>query len=132
MRVSELMSVDLYTAQRKDLVRMVERLMKWRDLSYMPVEDKKGNLIGLIKAETLMDRLILEHQKEYPRELRVEDVMIKKPITISPRAKLKEAIKKMKKHGVECFPVVKETELMGIITQADLVKIMNRIQKESE
>ncbi|MFT4567355.1 MAG: CBS domain-containing protein/gamma-glutamyl:cysteine ligase YbdK (ATP-grasp superfamily) [Saprospiraceae bacterium] len=131
VRVSELMSVDLFTAQRKDLVRMVERLMKWRDISHMPVEDKEGNLIGLINAETLMDRLILEHQKEYPRELRVEDVMIKKPVTISPRAKVKKVIKKMKKSGVKCLPVVKGTELLGIITQADILKVLNRMKKEA-
>lgn len=126
VRVSELMTVDLLTTQKKDLARMVERLMKWRNLSHVAVEDKNGNLVGLLSAETLMAKLIKEHQKHNPRELRVKDVMDARPITISPRTKVKKAIDTMNKYGVECLPVVNGQELLGIITQSDLVKVMQR------
>ncbi len=129
MRVSELMSVDLFTAHRTDLVILVARLMKWRNVSHMPVEDIDGNLVGLLSARMLMDRLIEENEKKNPKELLVKDAMLKNPRIISPEETVGTAIGVMKTHDLGCLPVVKGSELVGILTSSDIIKATSRMVK---
>jgi len=50
----------------------------------------------------------------------VGDIMVKKPMTISPDMPIEEAIWLGKKHGIGAFPVVENGELVGIITESDI------------
>jgi acetoin utilization protein AcuB len=53
--------------------------------------------------------------------MRVEDLMIAEPITISPKASIQEALEKMKVNAIRHLPVVGETgRLRGFLTLADL------------
>lgn len=56
LKVSEFMLTDLFTVQKDDIVELVADLMDWNTIRYTPVEDSKGNLVGLVTA-----RLILRH-----------------------------------------------------------------------
>lgn len=47
LKVEEFMETDLFTVQRDDLIELVAEMMDWRKIRYMPVEDKKGNLVIL-------------------------------------------------------------------------------------
>lgn len=127
LRVSELMQTEIFSAQRKDLVELVAKLMSWKDINFMPVEDKKGHLVGLISVGILLDRLTLERQKKKPKDLLVKDVMIKNPVTVSPTATLAEVEKKMRDLEVTCMPVVKQKELVGIVTKQDIIRVKDRL-----
>ena len=127
LRVSELMQTEIFSAQRKDLVELVAKLMSWKDINFMPVEDKKGHLVGLISVGILLDRLILERQKKKPKNLLVKDVMIKNPVTVSPTDTLAEVEKKMRALEVTCMPVVKQKELVGIVTKQDIMRVKDRL-----
>ncbi len=127
LRVSELMQTDIFSAKRKDLVALVAKLMTWKDINYMPVEDKKGHLVGLISDEILRARLSLERQKKKPKDLLVRDVMIEDPVTIGPSATLAEVEHLMKSVEVTCLPVIKEKELVGIVTNHDILRIKDRL-----
>jgi acetoin utilization protein AcuB len=53
--------------------------------------------------------------------MRVQDLMIAEPITISPDASIQEALEKMKVNAIRHLPVVGETgHLRGFLTLADL------------
>jgi len=130
LRVSELMQIDLFTAQKGDLVALVAKLMTWKDIDYMPVENKKGDLVGLLSAKELLNRLMSERKKPKPRDLLVKDVMIKDPLTVTPTATLKEATQLMKDQGIGCLPVVKDRELLGIITRHNIISVTDRLLKK--
>ena len=121
------MQTDIFTARRKDLVELVAKLMSWKDINYMPVENKKGHLVGLISVEILRDRLHLERQKKRPEDLLVKDVMIKDPVTIEPSATLAELEELIQHLKVTCLPVIKDKELVGIVTQHEIKHIKNRL-----
>ena len=127
LRVSELMQTDIFSARRKDLVELVAKLMSWKDISYMPVEDKKGHLVGLISDGILLNRLTLERKKKKPKDLIVKDVMIKDPVTVAPTATLVEVERMMMELEVTCLPVVKEKELVGIVTKQDIIRVKDRL-----
>jgi CBS domain-containing protein len=49
--------------------------------------------------------------------------MIKEPITVSQDANILEAMKLMREHKIGCLPVVNGTELVGLISETEFLKI---------
>ena len=58
--------------------------------------------------------------------------MIKNPLTISPDATIIEAMSKMRDNKIGCLPVVKNGELIGIITEMDFLRISGRLIERLE
>jgi len=54
--------------------------------------------------------------------LKVEDVMIKKVITVDAEATVKEAVEIMNEHEIGCLIVMKWKKPVGIITERDMLK----------
>ncbi len=127
LTVEDIMRTEMLTVQKSDLAELCAQLMEWRQLNYMAVEDKRGRLVGMVTAKKLMNELILERQKQKPKDLLIKDVMEEEPITITPSANISEAISLMNEHMVNCLPVVQNKELVGMITESNFLKITDRI-----
>lgn len=125
--VEEFMRTELFTVQKTDILDLVADIMDWQKIRYMPVENDKGELEGLITA-----RLVLRHFSRR-RSLNgqsanlVEDVMIKNPLTVTPSTSILEAIRLMNEHQIGALPVVRGKELMGIITEKNFVIMSKRL-----
>jgi CBS domain-containing protein len=65
-----------------------------------------------------------KHEARYRREILVEDVMNKHVLTIPHSASIREAARAMKRNGVGCVLVKRNSELLGIVTERDIVKIL--------
>ncbi len=131
MRVEQFMETDLFTVRPDDIVELTAEMMDWRKIRYMPVEDEEGKLCGLITS-----RLLLRH---FSRKTGIEnevttvkDVMIKTPMTAAPNTTIIEAMHTMRDNKVGCLPVVKEGELIGIITEMDFLRISGRLMERME
>lgn len=121
IKVSEFMIRDLFTVRKHDLLQFVGEMMQWKNLRYTLVEDKNGNLIGLIT-----DKMILRHVLKNPETSlsgTVEDIMVKDVRTISPEADINTAMDEMRKYNVGCLPVVQDQELVGLITVMEFLQI---------
>ena len=132
LKVEEFMSNDLFTVQRDDLVELVAEIMNWRRIRYMPVENNKGELVGLVTA-----RILLRHFARCSKEAKtgsttVKEIMVDKPITVGPDTTIKAAMKIMQEHKIGCLPVVKGKELIGIITEMDFLRITSRVMERME
>jgi CBS domain-containing protein/gamma-glutamyl:cysteine ligase YbdK (ATP-grasp superfamily) len=133
LRVEEFMVTDLFTVHPEDIVDLVADLMDWRRISYMPVEDHKGRLIGLVTSRQLLRHYARRakfgggENDSTTQPIMVKDVMIKDPMTISPQATLVEAMRLMRERQVGCLPVVQDGELVGIITEMDYIRISARL-----
>jgi len=121
LKVSDFMLTDLLTVQKDDIVDLVADLMDWNTIRYTPVEDNKGNLVGLVTA-----RLILRHyikNKNSKKTALVSDIMIQNPITIDQEANIPKAMQLMKENKIGCLPVVNGTELVGLISETEFLRI---------
>ncbi|MEL6987477.1 MAG: CBS domain-containing protein, partial [Bacteroidota bacterium] len=125
--VSEFMSTDLVTVQKDDLVELVADLMDWSNIRYIPVENAKGKFVGLLSASIMLKEILGNNLKGKEEDISVYQVMVKDPFTISPDTDILSAMHLMKEHGVGCLPVVKDEELIGIITEANFLAIANRL-----
>ncbi|MAT52912.1 MAG: CBS domain-containing protein [Saprospirales bacterium] len=132
LRVEEFMTTDLFTVQESDIIDLVTEIMDWRKLRYLPVEDKKGHLLGLVTSRLLLRHYMSQKKSlngKEDQETTVKDIMIKDPITVGPKTTILEAMKLMRNHRIGCLPVVQgeEKELIGIITEMDFLRVTARL-----
>ncbi len=127
MLVEEFMFTDLFTVRKDDIVDLVADIMDWKSIRYTPVENKDGELVGMITSKLILNHYINNKQNNGKTSSQVKDVMDKNPPTIEAKDSIKKAMKKMKEFGVGCLPVVKDKELVGMITENDFIRISNRL-----
>ena len=122
--VEEIMTTDLFTVRRDDILPLVAEMMDWNKIRYMPVENEQGELEGLITSRILLryfSRKNLENDRRKP--LTVGSVMITSPITVTPEESVTEVLDLMMNRQIGCVPVVKGRKLVGVVTQSDFVSI---------
>ncbi|MBI1228267.1 MAG: CBS domain-containing protein [Bacteroidetes bacterium] len=135
LRVEEFMTTDLITVQKDILIDFVAEMMNWRKIRYMPVEDAKGRLVGLVTSRHLL-RHYSQNNKlsgKTPTSM-VEDIMLTKPLTVTPKTTIMAALEIMRENKVGCLPVIheKDNELVGIITEMDFLRVSSRLMERLE
>jgi CBS domain-containing protein len=56
--------------------------------------------------------------------------MQKDPQTVTPETRTLEAIELMRRHRIGCLPVVSNGHLVGIVTEADFMKIAGQLLEQ--
>jgi len=131
LKVSEFMNTDLFTVQKDDIIELVSEMMTWRKISYAPVEDGKGNILGLVTSRRILQHLVDKRIKDESKSSTVQDIMIRKEdlIVANQDMILDEAIELMNKNSIGSLPVVKGDELIGIVTETDFLKLFSKFVK---
>ncbi len=128
--VEEFMTTDIFTVNKDDIPEFSADMMSWKSVRYMPIENKEGELIGLITMKDLLKYFVNLHKDPTQSDdSLMEDLMIKNPLTISPEATIVEAMEMMQKTDTGCLPVVTNKKLVGIITEGNFIKISASLLK---
>lgn len=117
--VDEIMSTDLLTVEMSDSLELVAKIMYWRNINHVPVEDNKGTLKGIITSHDIIE---LHKQNPSFKNISVKRAMQEKVITIPSGSTIASAIQLMDKHDISCLPVTDKEIVIGIITRNDLAK----------
>ncbi len=128
--VGEFMTTDIFTVQENDIIELTADMMDWKKVRYLPVEDDKGKIVGLITSRLLLRYFI--KKQNLVEGMSVKDIMIKEPLTIEQNAGILEAMQIMRDKKIGCLPVVKQGELIGIITEMDFLRIATRLIERVE
>lgn len=127
--VSNIMSTDLVTVTENDIAELILKVMEWREINHLPVEDTRGKLKGIITKNRLVRYL---KDPDSDGQLTAADVMDTDPVTIGPNDDIKYAMLLMIDKGISCLPVVQNDVLIGIITDKDTQDIWNKMKKRSD
>lgn len=127
-RVRDIMPRKMVTISETDTLSTVEDIMTLGHVRHMPVV-RAGRLVGVVSERDLL-RASLSNLSEFGNEERraflqvveIARVMSSPAITISPEATVKEAALVMAERKIGCLPVVDEDELIGIITETDVLR----------
>ncbi len=117
--VADLMSTDLFTVSPDDPVTLAAETMSWRHIRHLPVEDAAGKFVGMVSS-----REILKVVAEHGAPMLVRDVMDTKPATVAPEVSTVEAVRLMLDEKLDCLPVVKDGELVGIVSTQDMLVVL--------
>ncbi|HSE83302.1 MAG TPA: CBS domain-containing protein, partial [Thermodesulfobacteriota bacterium] len=135
--IEQIMSTDLFTVHEYDPIDLAVNIMNWKHINHVPVENEQGELVGLVTSETLLRHYMNSANPEETAGLEkdtkpsaVKDIMIKKPVTVSPETSTVDAVSIMHKNNVGCLPVVKNKKLVGIVTKRDFMNISAHLIQE--
>ena len=130
MRVRDFMTSNLITVDVQTPILDALEIMKHNKVKRLPVT-KSGKFVGLVSRNMIRDASPSEanslsvHELNYILfKMTVGYLMVKKPITVSPDLPVEEAIWLGTKHGVGALPVLEKGELVGIITESDISRIV--------
>ncbi len=128
MLVKDFMKRDPITVKKDDSFRYALKLIRKEGIRHLPVVDGK-RVVGIVTDRDLRQAApspatTLEvHELHYLLErLKIEAIMTKKVITVAPDTSLLDAAKLLFAHKVGCLPVVEKEELVGIITEGDMLR----------
>ncbi|RLF04405.1 MAG: hypothetical protein DRJ60_07150, partial [Thermoprotei archaeon] len=126
--VSEVMSSDIVTISSKSTLEKALRTMVSNGFRRLPIIDD-GELKGIVVAMDIIRFLGSGKVFEYVKSddirdilsVKVKEVMTKDVVTISPDRDIGEAASLMRKANRGSLLVVQDNELVGIITERDLL-----------
>jgi CBS domain-containing protein len=147
LKVRELMTADVTTAAPGTPVHEIARAMSERGISGVPVIED-GRLLGIVTELELVvratrleppaflpvldARIPLETPSHYQHYLQhmvgtlARDVMAAVPATVGPDEDVEALAELMVKRRVNPVPVVENGAVVGIVSRADIVKMLVR------
>ncbi len=123
--VEQIMSTDIPTVFEDDILELVINFMVWRNVRYIAVENGKHELVGLI-ASRLLVRLLKDGWED---DLIVKNIMVKNIITVKPETSTAKAIRIMAEKNIGCLPVLSNKKLVGMLTEREIVNVVNLTKK---
>ena len=132
--VKEIMSKDLVSASPTDRLIHARRLMLESNVGRLPVLDD-DKLVGMITSKDLM-RAFIDFRKKVPekyqksqiKEVLVEDIMSNNPTYVSKDMSITEVSEIIMETGYNGLPVVEGDDVIGIITQTDILRLIEKLE----
>lgn len=128
-KVSDLMSRNILTGYVKNSFTHTLRLFSQMPFHHLPIVNVKTELIGMVSSNDMMKILTVQlamlndfTEDGLNNAIDISEIMTTDVITVSPEATIKEALFLFCEHNIHSLPVVKDKELVGIITTNDLLK----------
>src|SRR5262245_18813891 len=145
MKVQDIMTREIVTIGPEADLRDVARILVDNDISGLPVCGVQRELLGIVSEGDILvkeagprdDAGLLGRLRrssatcaQQARALTVKDARTTPVVTISPYAPVAEAARRMSDLGIKRLPVVKDGELVGIVSRTDLVRAFVRSDDE--
>jgi len=128
MKIKEIMSKEVISVDKDEDLKHVLDLMKKHDITKIPVvEDKK--LIGIVTDSLIAYKLgSIRKRGLSTSRLHASSVTEKEIEIISPDTDVKKVLKMVGKPGPTMLPVVEKDKLVGVVTKADLLFLVDSNQ----
>lgn len=140
MRVREIMSRNVITTDADASVIDAIKTMLSHHISGLPVVDQDGALVGILSDGDFIRRVEVGTEKRRGRWLamlagtrqialdfarqhgrKVGQIMSPNPITVEEDTPLEQVVQLMESHGVTRFPVMRDNQLVGMVTRTDFM-----------
>ena len=128
MKVKDIMVRDVATLDLNDELSLADDIMKLGRIRHLPIVDG-GRLVGIISQRDLFKASLAsamgfgeKAKREFMKTVAVKEVMVNEVVTVSPEEDIEEAGRVMLEKKIGCLPVIKGDELVGLITETDILR----------
>jgi len=125
--VCDVMKKSVVRISADDTLWIVKEIMDLASVRHIPVVEG-GVLVGVVSQRDLLRASLsnimgisAEEQKIFLEGVRISEVMSAPPRTIGPREAIQAAARLMSEHKIGCLPVVEGREIVGILTETDVL-----------
>jgi signal-transduction protein with cAMP-binding, CBS, and nucleotidyltransferase domain len=115
------MSSPVVTVYENDNIESIAKLMRENKVGCIIITNKKSNPVGVITDRNIVERLVARNL--IAKKVKAKEIMTTPLITIEPEADITEAARRMSKLDIRRLVVIREGELIGIISSKDIVII---------
>jgi CBS domain-containing protein len=141
MQAQDVMTPWVATIGAGSTVRDAARAMLERQVSALPVVDEKDKVIGIVSEGDLVRRAELgtettgawwlvalaqdaarDYQRTHGRT--VNEVMSRPVVGVRPTTPVQEIARLLEKHRIKRVPVLQAGRLVGVVSRADLVRLL--------
>jgi CBS domain-containing protein len=149
MQVKDVMTSPIISVEPDASIWQAVRIMLQRRISGLPVIDKHGRLVGMVSEGDFLRRAETGTQRKRPNWLeflmgpgrladeytrshgrKIQDIMTPDPVTATEATSLDEVVRTMEQRRIKRLPVVRGSEVVGIITRANLMHALAGIARE--
>jgi acetoin utilization protein AcuB len=116
MLVGQIMSQKIVTISPDKRVGQALKLMQKHQIRHLPVITH-NRMEGWITSRDLREVLLASMLEE----IKVGDVMVQAPISVTPDTEVEEAARLIHEHKIGGMPVMEGDKLVGVITLLDLI-----------
>ena len=124
MKVKDVMTTDIITVDKDVNLKHVLKLMKKHEITKIPVVEEK-KLIGIATDNTIAYKLGSIRKKGIPASRMHASSVTEKDIEcVTPDTEVKTILKKVGQPGPTMLCVQENTHLVGVLTKADLLPLV--------
>lgn len=127
IRVADWMTESVLAVETFDSISIARQLMAKHRINQLPVLDNDV-LVGIVTDRDVRDAyptsMMIDRGEAIDRfadSVTVEEVMSHDVFTVRPDTPLKKAVGLLRRHRIGSLPVVKNKNLVGIITRSDIL-----------
>jgi len=154
LTAADIMTREVVTARLTDTVAVLARLLADHAISAVPVCDARGALAGIVSEGDLMRPfgqanamrrawwldLLAEGTALAPEFLdyiktdrrRAQDLMVSPVLTVPETASVPDIADLLAQSHIKRVPVMRGSKLVGIVSRADIVKSLARVQAPAQ
>ena len=131
MLIGERMTPRPVTVLQTETISEALSLMREEKVRRLPVLDKNGKLVGVVSEKDLLyaspspvTSLSIHELHYLLSKVTVKEVMTREVITVEENTPLEEVARIMVDNTIGCTPVMRAGQVVGIVTETDIFKIL--------
>ena len=139
LKVKDIMTTEVFVLHAAQTLELVRSLMRIKHVRHVPIVEPDNTFVGLMTHRDLLAQTIShladidEEEQEYlDRNIHIMNIMKTDVTTADPEMDLCSAISLLLEHKYGCLPIVSEGKLVGIVTEADFLKLTLELLQQSE
>lgn len=146
MKAKDIMTKNVITVHKSATIKEIAKALVDNAISGVPVVDDDGALVGIVSEGDLLHKESIPKTPEYVNVLgaivffsglqrfntdfkkllaeQAANIMTDRVITVYEEEEIEEIAQLMLEHGIKRIPVLKNGKIVGIVSRADLVKLL--------
>jgi len=139
LKVKDIMTSEVFVLHAAQTLELVRSLMRIKHVRHVPIVEPDNTFVGLMTHRDLLAQTIShladvdEEEQEYlDRNIHIMNIMKTDVTTADPETDICSAITLLLEHKYGCLPIVSEGKLVGIVTEADFLKLTLELLQQSE
>jgi len=116
----EIMTGDATCVGEQESLQDAARKMAELDVGALPICGEDNRLKGMITDRDIVVKCVVDGGD--PGRVTAGSLAEGKPVTIGADDSVEEALSTMSSHGVRRLPVIDGTDLIGVLSQADIAR----------